>query len=71
MTRDLNRFTRMLALPAALIAAAVLPNAAFAADNGKFRIGVVSFLSGSAAGPFGVPAANAAKLVVEAIKVGS
>lgn len=71
MTRDLNRFTRMLALPAALIAAAVLPNAAFAADNGKFRIGVVSFLSGSAAGPFGVPAANAAKLVVEAINKGA
>lgn len=43
---------------------------AVAADNGKFRIGIVTFLSGAAAGPFGVPAANAAKLTVDALNNG-
>jgi branched-chain amino acid transport system substrate-binding protein len=52
----------------ACAAAALLPAAA--ADNGKFRIGVVTFLSGSAAGPFGVPAANAARVVVDAMNRG-
>ncbi|RJG01429.1 ABC transporter substrate-binding protein [Noviherbaspirillum sedimenti] len=51
------------------VSAAFAP-AAHAADNGKFRIGIVTFLSGGAAGPFGVPAANAAKLVVEALNKG-
>jgi branched-chain amino acid transport system substrate-binding protein len=53
---------------AACFASAV--TAASAAENGKFRIGVVTFLSGAAAGPFGVPAANAAKLTVEALNAG-
>lgn len=53
---------------AAALAAASCP--ASAAENGKFRIGVVTFLSGAAAGPFGVPAANAAKLTVEALNSG-
>jgi len=30
-------------------------SSAMAAENGKFRIGVVTFLSGPAAGPFGEP----------------
>ncbi len=36
----------------------------------KFRIGVVTFLSGAAAGPFGVPARNAAEVMVEALNGG-
>ena len=36
-----------------------------------FSLGLVTFLSGGAAGPFGVPARNAAELVVEAINSGS
>jgi branched-chain amino acid transport system substrate-binding protein len=52
----------------ALLAGVATP--AGAADNGKYRIGVVTFLSGAAAGPFGVPAANAAKLAVEALNAG-
>lgn len=36
-----------------------------------FRLGIVTFLSGPAAGPFGVPARNAAELVIEAINAGS
>ncbi len=35
------------------------------------KIGVVTFLSGPAAGPFGVPAANAASMIVEALNVGT
>lgn len=52
------------------VSAAFAP-AAQAAENGKFRIGIVTFLSGGAAGPFGVPAANAAKLTVEALNKGA
>ena len=34
------------------------------------RIGIITFLSGPAAGPFGVPAKNGADLVVEALNKG-
>lgn len=36
----------------------------------KFRVGVVTFLSGAAAGPFGVPARNAAEVMVEMLNNG-
>ncbi|MCF5565597.1 ABC transporter substrate-binding protein, partial [Pseudomonas sp. PA-3-11C] len=45
-------------------------SSAMAAENGKFRIGVVTFLSGPAAGPFGEPSANAAKVLVEGLNKG-
>lgn len=66
--------TRKAGIAVAAISLAV--SAAFApvaqaAENGKFRIGIVTFLSGGAAGPFGVPAANAAKLTVEALNKGA
>lgn len=35
------------------------------------RLGIVTFLSGPAAGPFGVPGRNAAEIVVEAINAGT
>jgi branched-chain amino acid transport system substrate-binding protein len=41
------------------------------AEDGTFKLGLVTFLSGGAAGPFGVPARNAAELVVEAINKGT
>jgi branched-chain amino acid transport system substrate-binding protein len=41
------------------------------AEDDTFKIGLVTFLSGGAAGPFGVPARNAAELVVEAINKGT
>ncbi|MEY2669378.1 MAG: hypothetical protein RJA59_2016, partial [Pseudomonadota bacterium] len=40
------------------------------AEEPKFRIGVVTFLSGAAAGPFGVPARNGAEVLVEALNAG-
>ena len=61
---------RLCAIGAALALATAASTCAIAADNGKYRIGVVTFLSGAAAGPFGVPAANGAKLAVEALNSG-
>ncbi|NIO16412.1 MAG: ABC transporter substrate-binding protein [Deltaproteobacteria bacterium] len=40
-----------------------------AADT--YKVGVVTFLSGGAAGPFGVPAKNAADVIVEALNAGT
>ncbi len=54
---------------AALTAAAFLPGAALA--QGTVKIGMVTFLSGPAAAPFGVPAKNAAEMVVEHLNKGS
>ena len=48
--------------------ALILATPAFAADS--IKIGVVTFLSGPAAGPFGVPAKSAAEMMVEAINAG-
>jgi len=59
-------------LPLAITAGVALSmgSSAMAAENGKFRIGVVTFLSGPAAGPFGEPSANAAKVLVEGLNQG-
>jgi branched-chain amino acid transport system substrate-binding protein len=51
---------------AVLGVAAALPAAAQ-----EFKLGVVTFLSGQAAGPFGIPAKNAAELTVDAINAGT
>ncbi|WP_413205817.1 ABC transporter substrate-binding protein [Rhodospirillum sp. A1_3_36] len=53
------------------LAAGALAGTAAAAENGKFRVGIVTFLSGPAAGPFGVPSANAAKVMVDALNNGA
>jgi branched-chain amino acid transport system substrate-binding protein len=43
---------------------------AVAADEKPIKIGVVTFLSGGAAGPFGVPARNGAEVLAEALNAG-
>ena len=43
---------------------------AYAQDAAPVKIGVVTFLSGPAAGPFGVPARNAAELTIELLNAG-
>ena len=48
----------------------VLSLPALAQDTRPLRIGVITFLSGPAAGPFGVPARNAADLLVDAFNKG-
>ena len=45
----------------------IVPNTAYSESHNILRLGIVTFLSGPAAGPFGVPAANAAKLLVDAL----
>ncbi len=64
-----------LAIPAKLFLATVcmtllLSCSAAVAQEKPVKIGVVTFLSGPAAAPFGVPAKNAADVVVEAANAG-
>ncbi len=58
--------------PGAIAIAAAIGLAAHAPAQAQetFRIGVVSFLSGQAAESFGIPAVNAAKLLVETFNAG-
>ncbi|MEH6627813.1 MAG: ABC transporter substrate-binding protein [Motiliproteus sp.] len=53
---------------AGLLLASAVAQPALAADD--YKLGLVSFLSGGAAGPFGVPAQNAAKLVLDTLNAG-
>lgn len=55
-------------LAASAVLALVLTAPAIAGDS--IKIGIVTFLSGPAAGPFGVPAKNSAEMMVEAINAG-
>lgn len=59
----------------ALVATAVIMASPLAAQPAQpaptpYKLGIVTFLSGAAAGPFGVPARNAAELLVEALNAG-
>lgn len=54
----------------AAAAVATLVPAFAVAQEASLKIGVVSFLSGPAAGPFGVPARNAAELMFEMLNAG-
>lgn len=42
-----------------------------AQTEGTVKVGVINFYSGGASGPFGIPAKNAAELVIEAINAGT
>lgn len=44
--------------------------AASAQEGQSVKLGIVTFLSGAAAGPFGVPARNAAELAIETLNAG-
>ena len=52
-----------------VVALGTAMSAAQAADN--YKLGLVTFLSGGAAGPFGVPAKNGADLLIDALNKGS
>jgi len=62
---------RSLKLPtiAALLLTSICAQPLMAADD-NYKLGLVTFLSGGAAGPFGVPAKNAADLLIETINAG-
>ncbi len=62
--------SRAVRLAAVLAGAAMLLSPVARAEEPKFRVGVVTFLSGAAAGPFGVPARNGAEVLVEALNGG-
>jgi branched-chain amino acid transport system substrate-binding protein len=66
------RFTspKTLAALAAICLAVPALAQAPAAEPPPFKVGVVTFLSGAAAGPFGVPARNGAEVLVEALNAG-
>lgn len=57
-----------LATIASLLSAGLF--AAAGAQAAPVKVGIVTFLSGPAAGPFGVPAKNAAEMVVELLNAG-
>jgi branched-chain amino acid transport system substrate-binding protein len=54
----------------AALCAALTAQPAAAQQGGTVKLGIVTFLSGAAAGPFGVPARNAAELTIEALNAG-
>jgi branched-chain amino acid transport system substrate-binding protein len=61
------RISRLTSLVAALGLAAT---PALAQEAAPFKVGVVTFLSGAAAGPFGVPARYGAEVAAEALNAG-
>ncbi|MFZ5558902.1 MAG: ABC transporter substrate-binding protein [Pseudomonadota bacterium] len=63
--RAVARGARALALGAAIVAGS---GQALAQE---FKLGLVTFLSGGAAGPFGIPARNAGELVIDALNAGT
>ena len=65
----MNRFLRSVGATSALFALALL-GTPFASAQAPLRIGVITFLSGPAAGPFGVPAKNASDLLADALNKG-
>jgi len=65
----MNRFLRNAGATTALFALALL-GSPFASAQAPLRIGVITFLSGPAAGPFGVPAKNASDLLTDALNKG-
>src|SRR5260370_40544059 len=68
MARPISLLEGMAVLAIASAAGAQQPAGA---EVKPVKIGVVTFLSGAAAGPFGVPARNGAELLVEALNAGS
>lgn len=66
-----NTMKKMGTLAAAMMLSTGLGSVSAGAQEVTFKIGVVSFLSGAAAGPFGIPARNAAELVIDAVNAGT
>jgi branched-chain amino acid transport system substrate-binding protein len=72
MRRQAAFLLRCLSLPAAALAMAVALAVTLPLHAGAepMKIGVVSFLSGAAAGPFGIPGRNGAEVMIDAINAG-
>src|SRR5690242_13190238 len=65
-----SRSTCALAMLGLALSAPALAQAPTAPAEKPFKLGIVTFLSGAAAGPFGVPARNGAEVLVEALNGG-
>ncbi|GLK83394.1 ABC transporter substrate-binding protein [Ancylobacter defluvii] len=63
-------FARLMTSLACTALVAAAPLAAHAQADKPFKIGVPTFLSGAAAGPFGIPAKNAAEIFAAAANAG-
>jgi branched-chain amino acid transport system substrate-binding protein len=68
--RRTHHSTLIVTTLAALLSSSAAAAQAAAPDARPFKLGVVTFLSGAAAGPFGVPARNGAEVLVEALNAG-
>src|SRR6266702_5864038 len=73
-TQESSHMTTRIAPSRSICALAALalatPALAQAPAEKPFKLGIVTFLSGAAAGPFGVPARNGAEVLVEALNSG-
>ncbi len=76
ISNALGQSMRRFVLSGSVAAAAAVAGLALAAEaqtkaeSKPVKIGLVTFLSGAAAGPFGVPARNSAELLADAINAG-
>jgi len=68
----IGRLSRLIAAAslATLLGTSTAVAPAHAQDGKSLKIGLVMFLSGAAAGPFGVPARNSAEMLIDAINKG-
>lgn len=66
-----QKMVRRLGILAAAGVMAIASAGGVAAEEGTLKVGLVTFLSGGAAGPFGIPARNAAELVIDALNAGT
>ncbi len=64
-------WSRLLTAGALALGVSAIGGAAQAQDAKPIKIGIVTFLSGSAAGPFGVPARNGFEITMETLNAGS
>jgi branched-chain amino acid transport system substrate-binding protein len=65
----MNRFLRSVGATSALFVLTLL-GSPLASAQAPLRIGIITFLSGPAAGPFGVPAKNGSDLLVDVLNKG-
>jgi branched-chain amino acid transport system substrate-binding protein len=68
---SIKNLLRGTSVAACLVAGAMTAISGAAQAQEKLKVGVVAFYTGAAAGPFGIPARNAAELMVEAINAGN
>ncbi len=67
----MKRNMKNILITSTLCAAVASPVTVFADEKAKeVKVGIVTFLSGGAAGPFGIPSRNAAEVMIEAINKG-